>query len=507
MSQRWGQRMNQQMKLHLQALLARLSKWRHDVRAKSVAQGTGDQESSRSGIFGAIAERARRNQKWAQSREADYRVEGFQNHFPDSRFSRLRQYAMPLTILGAMAISAVFIASVAHNLRGSEDELRAEVQAGNPTFNIVEQGSAIDGPVDPLDELPAGIVGQEDAGPASQLQQNNPVPTVSLVPVPGDATPVEPAAAEIARIPVGTTTDRARGGVVLGTGKVTGVYFPTGGAICKLFNQQTGGGNAACTVSSTDGSFYNLNALRSGAIDGAIVQSDWQHHAFEGSRELAAPGAFTQLRSMFSVYVEPLNIIARGESGIRTLQDLRGRRIAMGAPNSVHNKAMQVLISAMGWNSTDFEEINTEPVANYLEALCLGEVDAVVLVAGHPNGVTMSLTNSRCGGVLVDISSPEIDELIAATPYLGRTVIPGEIYPGNPNPIRSFGHAATFVVASDLPDETAYDLVRSVFERFDEFRSLHPTFGQAKIEEMITRALSAPIHPGALRYYQERGWL
>lgn len=439
------------------------------------------EEGARTGVFGVIAERARRNQKWAQSRETNYRVEGFQNHFPETATDRLRRHAMPLAILGAIVISAVFIVSVAHNLRGSEEGLRAEDGAGE----VIEQGSAVAGPVDPLDS-PSLVTG---GGAANSVG-----PTPIIVPA---AAPVE-----IARTP-----EPARDGIVLGTGKVTGVYFPTGGAICRLFNQEAGLGKISCTVSSTDGSYYNLNALRSGAIDGAIVQSDWQYHAFEGTRELAMPGAFTDLRAMFSIYVEPLNIIARGESGIRTLQDLRGRRIAMGAPNSVHNRAMQVLISAMGWNSTDFEEINTEPAANYMEALCRGEVDAVVLVAGHPNGVTMSLTNSRCGGVLVDISAPQIDTLIAETAYYARATIPGGIYPGNPNPVRSFGNAATFVVSESLSDETAYELVRSVFENFDEFRSLHPTFGAVKIEDMISRALSAPLHPGALRYYQERGWL
>ncbi|MCZ6763539.1 MAG: TAXI family TRAP transporter solute-binding subunit, partial [Alphaproteobacteria bacterium] len=304
--------------------------------------------------------------------------------------------------------------------------------------------------------------------------------------------------------------------LVVGTGKVTGVYFPTGGAICQLFNAMTiqdgknhdgeNQGGANCTVTSTGGSIDNLNALRRGDLDFALVQSDWQFHAHEGTVRLAAPGAFGDLRALFSIYVEPLTIIARGDSGIRKLDDLPGTRVAMGEPGSGQYEGMKVLMSAMGWSSSDFDYLSTGPASGYLEDLCLGEVDAVVMVAGHPNGATMGITNS-CDAVLVDVSGHEIDTLIAAMPYYAKATIPGGFYPGNPDPVASFGVAATVVAAAGLSEETVYALVRAVFENFDTFRVLHPAFNGLAARDMISRALSAPLHEGAVRYYRERGWL
>ena len=301
-------------------------------------------------------------------------------------------------------------------------------------------------------------------------------------------------------------TAASRSTLVVGTGHVTGVYFPTGGAICQLYNESRSDANNRCVVTSTQGSIANLDSIRAGAFDFAVVQSDWQHHAFEGTVRLEVPGPFSDLRSLFSIYVEPLTIIARGDANIRTLNDLPGSRIAMGEPGSGQYEAMTHLMSALGWTSEDFDKVSTAPAAGHLEALCLGEVDAVVLVAGHPNGAAMGITNS-CDAVLVDIVGAEIDKLVAENPYFAKTMIPGGIYPGNPDPVSSFGVAATLVASARMSDDVVYQLVRAVFEDFDRFRLLHPAFAGLAAREMISSALSAPLHRGAVRYYQERGWL
>ena len=440
-------------------------------------------------IFNAIADRARRNQRWARSRKSRYRVEDFQIYFPDSSGDRLRRFAVPLTVATALVVSVGFIGTVAYNVtrgEGAEPETVAaaapggevgetELAAAPPEPELIEEGSAVTGPVEPLDAASAEV---------SDLT----VPSASQERV---------ASAPLAR-------DRGRQ-MIVGTGRVTGVYFPTGGAICEVYNATDGRGIANCTVTSTGGSIDNLNLLREGELDFAVVQSDWQFHAYEGSVRLAAPGAFTDLRALFSIYVEPLTIVARGDSDIRDLDDLPGSRLAMGEPGSGQYEATKVLMETMGWTSADFDHLSTEPASGHLEALCLGEVDAVVMVAGHPNGATMGITNS-CDAVLVDISGPEIDSLIAELPYFAKATIPGGFYPGNPDPVVSFGVAATLVASATLAEDAVYDMVRAVFENFDTFRRLHPAFNGLASRDMVSRALSAPLHEGALRYYRERGW-
>ncbi|NVP01987.1 TAXI family TRAP transporter solute-binding subunit, partial [Photobacterium damselae subsp. damselae] len=122
--------------------------------------------------------------------------------------------------------------------------------------------------------------------------------------------------------------------ITIGTGSVTGVYYPTGGAICKLVNKDRKDHNIRCSVESTGGSIYNINTLRSGELDFGVVQSDWQYHGYNGSSKFKEQGPYPKLRAVFSIHTEPFNIIARADSGIKTLADLKGKRVNIGNPGS-----------------------------------------------------------------------------------------------------------------------------------------------------------------------------
>ncbi len=290
----------------------------------------------------------------------------------------------------------------------------------------------------------------------------------------------------------------------IGTGSRVGVYFQVGRAICRSLERAEPG--FSCESLSTPGSLANLRALRSGALRVAVAQSDWHFHALRGGRNFEAAGPDPSLRSLFSVHSEPFTVVARREAGISRFQQLKGRRVNIGNPGSGQRGTMEVLMQALGWTKDDFLLANELPADQQSLALCHDRIDAMVYTVGHPNA-SVAKAAGLCDAVLVTVDGPEVDRLVAENPFYAYAEVPSGVYPGMDEPVRSFGVKATVVASTGLDEDTAYRLVRAVFERLDEFRDLHPAFGALTPERMISDGLSAPLHPGALRYYREKGWI
>lgn len=294
--------------------------------------------------------------------------------------------------------------------------------------------------------------------------------------------------------------------VTIGTGGVTGVYYPTGGAICRLVNKQFSNNGLRCSVESTGGSVYNLNAIAGGKLDLGIAQSDWQYHAYHGSSKFSSSGPNRNLRSVFSVHPEPFTLLARKDSGIKDLFDLKGKRVNIGNPGSGQRLMFDRIMEKTGMKRGDFRKVTELRSSEQISALCANKVDAISFVIGHPSGFTKQATTS-CKATLVKVSGNKINELISENPYYRTTTIPGGMYPGNNNDVKTFGVGATLITSSKVPREVIYKLVKAVFENFDQFRKLHPAFMNLKKSEMIRDSLSAPLHDGARQYYREAGLL
>jgi len=290
----------------------------------------------------------------------------------------------------------------------------------------------------------------------------------------------------------------------IGTGGVTGVYYPTGGAICRLVNQGRKDHGLRCSVESTGGSVYNINTIRAGELEFGVAQSDWQFHAYNGTSRFEEAGAFEDLRAVFSVHPEPFTVVARADAGIATFDDLKGKRVNIGNPGSGQRGTMEVVMEAKGWTRDDLALATELKAAEQSAALCDNQIDAMIYTVGHPSGSIQEATTA-CDSVLVDVDGPVIEALIEERPYYRMATIPGGMYRGNDEDTTTFGVGATFVTSSNVSEETVYTLVKSVFENFEDFKQLHPAFAVLKKEEMVRDGLSAPLHPGAERYYREAG--
>ncbi|UCF43702.1 MAG: TAXI family TRAP transporter solute-binding subunit [Planctomycetota bacterium] len=293
--------------------------------------------------------------------------------------------------------------------------------------------------------------------------------------------------------------------VTIGTGGVTGLYYPTGGAISKMVNDRFDQYGIKATVESTSGSVFNINAVLSGDLDFGVVQSDRQFQAYNGLAEWSEAGKQTELRSVFSIHPESITLIAAKGSGIRQVKDLRGKRINLGNPGSGQLQNSRDVLGATGLTEQDLS-------AEYVKAveapglLQDERLDGFFYTVGHPNGNIKEATSGRIKVFIVSITGEDVNKMLQEYPYYTKSVIPQSFYPYalNTEDIDTIGVKATLVTSEKVDGDIVYAITREVFENFEDFKLLHPAYQVLKKQEML-RGLSAPVHRGALRYYKEAG--
>ncbi|MFQ5960807.1 MAG: TAXI family TRAP transporter solute-binding subunit [Candidatus Methylomirabilales bacterium] len=292
--------------------------------------------------------------------------------------------------------------------------------------------------------------------------------------------------------------------ITIGTGSDPGVYYAAGAGICRLVNAKRADYGIRCHVGSSAGSIYNLPPLRRGEIEFGIVQSDWQFYAYNGSKRFSKEGPFKDMRAVFSLHAEQFTVVARADAGIAKFADLKGRRVNIGNPGSGQRATLEVVLAAMGWTTADFSLAAELKPSEQSRALCNNEIDAIVFVVGHPNKSTREAANG-CDVVLVDVSGPAIDKLVAGNRLVyEHGFIPGGIYRGNPKATRTFSVRATVVSSTLVPQDMVYAVVKAVFDDLSAFTRQHPALADLQAEWMVYQGLATPLHPGAARFYRER---
>ena len=248
-------------------------------------------------------------------------------------------------------------------------------------------------------------------------------------------------------------------------------------------------------------------------INIAVVQSDWQYHAYNGSDYFAKSKPFKNMRALFSLHSEPFTVIVRKNSGINKFDDIKGKRVNFGSPGSGIRATMDFIIKQKGWKNADFAKVSELQPAEQTAALCnngvnkeIADIDVMVYTAGHPNGAVQEVTTT-CETKIISVDGPDIDKMIKTNPYYAYTVIPGGMYNGTPNDVKTIGVKATFVTTAEEDPETVYQVVKAVFDNFNNFKTLHPVFGLLDPSKLVHEGNTVPLHPGAARYFKEKNML
>jgi TRAP transporter TAXI family solute receptor len=294
--------------------------------------------------------------------------------------------------------------------------------------------------------------------------------------------------------------------VTIGTGGITGVYYPTGGAIAKMVNSKRKEYGIRATVESTGGSVFNVNAVMSGDLDFGVVQSDRQYQAVHGLAEWKDAGPQKDLRAVFSIHPESVTLVAAVDAGIKEIKDLKGKKVNIGNPGSGQRQNSIDALDAEGINYEKDLQAEGIKAAESAGLLQDGRIDAFFYTVGHPNGSILEATSGKRKVRFIAIAGAGVDKLLAKYPYYAKAVIPIEFYPNadNKKDVPTFGVKATFVTSAKVPDNVVYAITKEVFDNLDEFKKLHPAYSILTKENML-EGLSAPIHPGAMKYYKEAG--
>ena len=322
--------------------------------------------------------------------------------------------------------------------------------------------------------------------------------------------------------------------VSLGTGGITGVYYPTGGSICRIVNKPGAIHGIRCALEATNGSLSNINRVQQGVLDVAIAQSNWVYHRYSARGEslatdktirLSPPAAYPDsapansvaanstltaadsiypLRTLLVLYPEYFTLLVPKNSAIYSFDDIRGKRISIGPKGSGSQATMDELLQKKGWSLADFSQVLNLDTAEQASALCEGRIDVMIYIVAHPSAVAREATQD-CESRLIAVQGADVEQLLAENSYYRWAKIPGGIYRGNKTPIGTFGVNATLFASTKLSEEVAYSLVKSLLENLAEFKSFHRAFSHLDVKTMLKGPFAAPLHKGVIRYYKEIG--
>ena len=295
--------------------------------------------------------------------------------------------------------------------------------------------------------------------------------------------------------------------VSITTGDVSGVYYQAGGGICSLVNAGRSDHQIRCTVASSQGSVENIRALRRGERAFGFAQSDLVQQAWRGSGAFGESGAFRGLRTVFALHPETLTLVAHPDADIDSLRELRGKRVNLGPRGSGQTASTQALMDALGWTANDFSQAARLNTPEQVDAFCAGDIDVAVFVTGHPSHAVQETL--RCGGSVVPVEGPAINRLVRSAAYYSTSVIPAGVYKGVATEVPSYGVTSLLVSSTNTPQRIVREVARSVFERVGQFRDWHRALATLEPAGMArgTQSVEAPLHPGALGWFDEEGLL
>ncbi len=298
--------------------------------------------------------------------------------------------------------------------------------------------------------------------------------------------------------------------MVIGAGESAPVHYFVARAICRAVKTEISG--LSCDALKMAGRHAAeplavLNDVRNGAIEVGIAQSDWIHHAYQGTGPVKFMDVkFENLRTLFVLHGEPFTVIARRDARITKLDDLAGKRVNIGNPGSNQRTVMEAVMKAQGWTRKSFQFADELTAFEQSLALCHNRVQAMIATVAHPDP-SIAQAIKLCGAEVVPITGAGVDKLLGANPYFAVTAVPGGVYEGHDKPTTTFGVRVAAVTSSDVPDDLAYAIVKAVADDLDGFKRVHPALGELSVDDLIKGGVTAPLHPGAEKYFREKGMM
>jgi len=288
--------------------------------------------------------------------------------------------------------------------------------------------------------------------------------------------------------------------VTIGTGLSTGTYYPVGRALCRIIDRELRSENIRCSAESTSGSVYNVRFMQSGEFDFAIVQADVQFAAINGQGPWAGK-SYPELRSVLSLYDETFAVVVAPESGIRGIDDLRGRVVNVGAAGSGTRATWSALAGALNWEGGD--RVRAVDIRDVSPALCSRNVEATLHVAFHPASAVQSQL-AACETRLVPVRGAAVEAMLRKLPYYQPVRIPAAAY-GLGADIESFGVSSDLVTSTRIDPRIVTLLLRAVLANLDELAAQSPALAGLKPDRIVTRKPVTSLHPAAAEIYRGLG--
>lgn len=311
------------------------------------------------------------------------------------------------------------------------------------------------------------------------------------------------ALAVIVALAVSAPQAKAKQDILFGGASIVGVYYQVALQLSNIMNKHQGD-KYNFIGRPTGGSVFNINALERGAFDFGVAQSDRNWQAYNGAADWDGK-PIKSLRSLFSMHPETVMLVARKDSGINKVEDIKGKRVNIGNPGSGQRGNATDVLRIYGIDPNN--DFRAEGLQHHEAARALVDrnIDAFFYTIGNPSAAIEEPATSVDIN-MVHLNAPGIVEMVEERPYYIMTRIPGGMYRGVTEDVETYAVTATVITNENVSDEVAYDFVKTVFENLDEVRASHAAFRNLKVEEML-QGLSAPLHPGAEKYYKEQGWM
>jgi len=288
--------------------------------------------------------------------------------------------------------------------------------------------------------------------------------------------------------------------VAIATGGTGGTYYPLGGALAQLLSNTVEG--LIVTAQTGNASRANCNLISRGQIETAFSQANVTYWSYSGTGIYSNEPVLTNLRGIAALYPETIHIVATKASGIKTVEDLKGKSVGVGAPNSGTAADAEIILQAHGitFDDVKVDYIDFNEVA---QRLIDGQIDAGFTTAGFPTSSIINIATKR-DIVLIPISAEKIKELTDAIPYYGATIIPGGLYKGVAEDVPALATPALWICDAKLSPTLVYKMTKALWENREILEKVHSQGKNVTLETAID-GIGIPLHPGAELYYKEVG--